>query len=345
MAKEFPDLTGDGKVTQADILKGRGAFAEGSLMVPREGYIVGGVAKSVAKLITEATTSLPKGKQLKEITDRVEYNRKQFAEGERDPFPASVETRAEIESLENLMSVDKEINSKIKKLKEKIFDTYKDKEVAEDIFLTKLEELYKKLELEGIKKAEENAARDNFAEGSLMVPVEMEVPVDTYNNLSPEEQAMELSSDSEMEDEYSNYIIEEVLTEDEQNYLLEKLDADEKLEDIINKVFVSATEFNGAGEVDGPGTGISDSIPARLSDGEFVFTKKAVDQIGADNLQMMMDDAEREFDMARETKAVGGIMNDPTQDEKAMLPDEAMSDDQIEEQMLESNRIPSLMRR
>ena len=36
MAKEFPDLTGDGKVTQADVLKGRGVFAEGSLMVPVE---------------------------------------------------------------------------------------------------------------------------------------------------------------------------------------------------------------------------------------------------------------------------------------------------------------------
>jgi hypothetical protein len=30
------------------------------------------------------------------------------------------------------------------------------------------------------------------------------------------------------------------------------------------------------GKVDGPGTGTSDSIPARLSDGEFVFTAKAV---------------------------------------------------------------------
>ena len=26
MAKDFPDLTGDGKVTQADILKGKGVF-------------------------------------------------------------------------------------------------------------------------------------------------------------------------------------------------------------------------------------------------------------------------------------------------------------------------------
>jgi len=29
MRKKFPDLTGDGKVTQADILKGRGVFKKG----------------------------------------------------------------------------------------------------------------------------------------------------------------------------------------------------------------------------------------------------------------------------------------------------------------------------
>ena len=29
MAKKFPDLTGDGKTTQADILKGRGVFKKG----------------------------------------------------------------------------------------------------------------------------------------------------------------------------------------------------------------------------------------------------------------------------------------------------------------------------
>jgi len=29
MAKKFPDLTGDGKVTKADVLKGRGVFAHG----------------------------------------------------------------------------------------------------------------------------------------------------------------------------------------------------------------------------------------------------------------------------------------------------------------------------
>jgi len=34
------------------------------------------------------------------------------------------------------------------------------------------------------------------------------------------------------------------------------------------------------GSINGPGTGISDSIPAMLSDGEFVFTAKAVRNMG-----------------------------------------------------------------
>lgn len=29
MAKKFPDLTGDGKVTKADVLKGRGVYKKG----------------------------------------------------------------------------------------------------------------------------------------------------------------------------------------------------------------------------------------------------------------------------------------------------------------------------
>jgi hypothetical protein len=34
------------------------------------------------------------------------------------------------------------------------------------------------------------------------------------------------------------------------------------------------------GQIDGPGTATSDSIPAMLSDGEFVFTAKAVRNAG-----------------------------------------------------------------
>ena len=65
---------------------------------------------------------------------------------------------------------------------------------------------------------------------------------------------------------------------------------------LFDKVIEVASEFAGSGPVEGPGTGVSDSIPARLSDGEFVFTAKAVEEIGADNLMAMMKDAEARAD-------------------------------------------------
>ena len=54
------------------------------------------------------------------------------------------------------------------------------------------------------------------------------------------------------------------------------------------------------GEVTGPGTGTSDSVPARLSDGEFVVTAKAVRgagggdrDVGAARMYDMMSQLER----------------------------------------------------
>jgi len=154
-----------------------------------------------------------------------------------------------------------------------------------------------------------------------------------------------MKPDEEMEDDYVSYVMSETLSDEEVDYINKALEADDKLSTLIDKLVLSSTEFTGEGEVSGPGTGTSDDIPARLSDGEFVFTKKAVDQLGVEKLEEMMKDAETEYDASREKKAIGGLMNDPTQDEKANLPDQAMEDEQIEEQMLDANRIPSLMRR
>jgi len=58
--------------------------------------------------------------------------------------------------------------------------------------------------------------------------------------------------------------------------------------------------FAQGGEVDGPGTGTSDSVPAMLSDGEFVLTAKAVRgagggdrDVGAARMYDMMSELER----------------------------------------------------
>ena len=175
------------------------------------------------------------------------------------------------------------------------------------------------------------------------------MPVDTYDNISPEEemqQAEDMLPDDEMEEEYVDYVAEEVLEPEEQEYLFKVLDEDPRLEGILDKVILNATEFAGSGEVEGPGTGISDSIPARLSDGEFVITRKATDQIGADNLQTMMDDAERAYDGGLMGMANGGEAGtNPFVNPEEMYGVPKDGEEDIERQMLYSSRMPSLMNR
>jgi hypothetical protein len=85
-----------------------------------------------------------------------------------------------------------------------------------------------------------------------------------------------------------------VLDSEEEQLLEEVIEMHPGIMDVIVKL--TTKEFTGSGEVDGPGTGTSDSIPAMLSDGEFVFTAKAVKQIGVDRLRKQMKAAEQEYD-------------------------------------------------
>ena len=163
------------------------------------------------------------------------------------------------------------------------------------------------------------------------------MPVDTYSNIPEDEMDEALASqlpDNEMEEDYIKYVMDESLNDEEQMYLAGALQDDDRLSDILDKVIATASEFSGAGEVDGPGTGVSDSIPARLSDGEFVFTKKATDQIGADQLQTMMDDAERAYD-GGVMMAEGGVMDEED-------PGMSKTKEEIEKLMMGANRMPSL---
>ena len=181
--------------------------------------------------------------------------------------------------------------------------------------------------------------------GEMTMPPEMmeeEVPVDTYPNATPEElEAADQRPDAEMEANYMEFVIEESLSTEEQTYLLNALETDPQLSMIFDKVVETASEFSGAGEVEGPGTGLSDSIPARLSDGEFVMTKKATDQIGADNLQQMMDDAERAYDggMMRQQRQLGGLMAD---EEANTTMTGGLDQDLMKAMSLKANKAPSL---
>ena len=148
-----------------------------------------------------------------------------------------------------------------------------------------------------------------YAEGDIVedempdedMPPMQELVVEEESLLKPEGMDDEMPMMDDEEDitdedlEGMDAIIDTSALSDEEEQLLdEAVDMHPELEAIIPKLV--ATEFTDDGEVEGPGTGTSDSIPALLSDGEFVFTAKAVKNIGVDKLRKMMKQAEESYD-------------------------------------------------
>ena len=430
MAKKFPDLTGDGKVTRADVLKGRGVFndggevdnyiqlyqqmqmslgqaeteedknkirqrfeqsiqgfdqsvimeafkkmdalrdsrAMGSLMVPpeREGYGKGGAILDLVAALTGKQTKSAKKKMVDEeralqnLSKMVEDNPRVLDELSDEDYEMVVSKLPQgqaakmgmaDEPLDNMVEMARGMTPADVAKKLEMFNS------IEDIF-----EYAEGLDAKGARQFMENLSDEDLEifgadlpnVGATLGPREVKadggpMPVDTYDNISPEEemqQAEDMLPDDEMEEEYVDYVAEEVLEPEEQEYLFKVLDEDPRLEGILDKVILNATEFAGSGEVEGPGTGISDSIPARLSDGEFVITRKATDQIGADNLQTMMDDAERAYDGGLMGMANGGEAGtNPFVNPEEMYGVPKDGEEDIERQMLYSSRMPSLMNR
>lgn len=131
------------------------------------------------------------------------------------------------------------------------------------------------------------------------MPIMEELETEDESLLQPMGMDDEMPMDEEMEDEEDygdmDAIIDtSALSEDEEKILDDSIEMHPELEAIIPKLV--ATEFTEDGEVEGPGTGTSDSIPALLSDGEFVFTAKAVKSLGVDKLRSMMKQAEESYD-------------------------------------------------
>jgi len=148
--------------------------------------------------------------------------------------------------------------------------------------------------------------------GPVMPPPQEAMPLPQETMPLPEDTMPlpeETVEDEQMEDDYLDYVISQSLNEEEENYLMDTLEADPRLSMIFDKVMDTATEFAGSGPVEGPGSEVSDSIPARLSDGEFVITAKATDEIGPDNLQSIMNEAEVRADQ-RQTAQEGGLIRE-----------------------------------
>jgi hypothetical protein len=183
--------------------------------------------------------------------------------------------------------------------------------------------------------------RKKYAEGGSLLSDDMEthtMPDGTEMAGATHGESDALLPDEEMEEDHSEFILDEALSEEEQDMLMSKLEQDEELQLLFDKVVGVAQEFAGSGPVDGLGTGVSDSIPARLSDGEFVFTAKAVAEIGEDVLMSMMKEAEAGVDNRQELN-VGGMLSDPKLDvDPNGQPVEGdMVEDEIRKGMLSAN--------
>jgi len=201
------------------------------------------------------------------------------------------------------------------------------------------------------KKEPEVVARMGYQEGGSLLNNEMPISLEEETNIMPEtmqeenNQSMSMDSqnpmqeDNVMEKEFLDFIIEEALTPDEEQSLMTKLEQDEELSILFDKVVDVAQEFAGSGPVEGPGSGVSDSIPARLSDGEFVFTAKATEEIGADTLQAMMDEAEGNAE-GRQPLNLGGmpmIEEEMKMDQYGKSVDPDIVEDDIRKNMLDVN--------
>ena len=193
------------------------------------------------------------------------------------------------------------------------------------------------LETDRLINFAEGKNKVSFAEGGD-VDAQMAMLMPTEEEPMMEEQEQDMMPDEQMEDEYLDFIIDQSLSPEEETTLMTKLEADPELSVMFDKVMDTAMEFAGSGPVDGPGSGVSDSIPARLSDGEFVFTAKATEQIGADRLQSMMEDAEAEADAMRQDMQMGGEVEEKPKVDRFGKPiDEDIAEDEIKKGMMSVN--------
>jgi len=261
----FPDLSGDGEITQEDILIGKGVIKKA------KGGIMQRMKFGAGDLSTKEIIEMKKMEQLEAMQD--------------SGLPLTDEQEQALEAYKASKGIKAQMaiggvvgNESISKYNQRPdYQAYAEGDVVEDEMpdedMPPMEEL----------KVEEE---------SLLQPMGMddEMPMDDEEDISDEDlEGMDAIIDTS------------ALSDEEEQLLDEAVEMHPELEAIIPKLV--ATEFTDDGEVEGPGTGTSDSIPALLSDGEFVFTAKAVKNIGVDKLRKMMKQAEADYDAGIESQA------------------------------------------
>jgi len=267
--ESFPDLDGSGDVTQKDILIGRGV-----------------IKKAMGGLLKRQKYS--KGD---EVLDEEAFEPFDIEDLKPKPKDVSTSELNEMRSMEALREM-KDAGLELTEKQENDLAKY---EASKAIKSERVEAALGGMI--GIEKGKYDQRPDYqaYAEGDLVEEMPMNVeesmlekPVGMDENMDDED-----ITDEDLEG-MDAIIDTSALSQEEETLLDEAIEMHPELEAIIPKLV--ATEFTDDGEVEGPGTGTSDSIPALLSDGEFVFTAKAVKHLGVDKLRKMMKQAEEAYD-------------------------------------------------
>ena len=276
----FPDLDGSGDTTMKDILIGRGVIkkAKGGIM-DRQKYNKGDEAFKLLRNIDlpdepleegPAEGDIPGEASNKLIMDKINRLEKEKEETNNTSLKAKLNN--EIKSLESKVRVKAATGG------------YMDEnQIAEETPLA--------LSIGG---SVENQRKEYqaYAEGDMVEDESLLAPPGMEDNAMMAETNMEMEAEDDMD--YDSILDTSALSEEEETVLDEAIEMHPELEAILPKLV--ATEFTEDELVEGPGDGTSDSIPALLSDGEFVFTAKAVKNIGVDRLRKMMKSAEESYD-------------------------------------------------
>lgn len=267
--ESFPDLSGDGEVTQKDILIGKGVIKKA----------MGGLLKR---------KKYGTGDEVLEPEAFEEFDIEDLKPKPKDVSTSELNEMRSMEALREMKDAGLELTEK----QESDLAKY---EASKAIKSERVEAALGGMI--GIEKGKYDQRPDYqaYAEGDLVEEMPMNVeesmlekPVGMDENMDDED-----ITDEDLEG-MDAIIDTSALSQEEETLLDEAVEMHPELEAIIPKLV--ATEFTDDGEVEGPGTGTSDSIPALLSDGEFVFTAKAVKHLGVDKLRKMMKQAEEAYD-------------------------------------------------
>ena len=302
------DLDGSGDTTMKDVLIGRGVIDADGNMISKNKKAYGGLMKRQKYNVGDEVAKL---KTLKLPIDEIPE--------ELEEAPAEGDIPGEANAVKDIL-----INRQIEKLearKEITNDIAEEKNIDNQIAKLETQETKVKAATGGLLKlsiggeagtSERYDRRRDYqayAEGdmvedeSLMTPTGMNT--EDMDGIAEANMEMEAEDNMDMGD-MDGVVDTSALSEEEEKVVDDAVEMFPELEGIIPKIV--ATEFTEDGEVEGPGTGTSDSIPALLSDGEFVFTAKAVKSIGVDKLRKMMKDAEAAYDSGMQNQEADAAM-------------------------------------